>query len=265
MIGEAPGDGNIAKAGSVPGAEGTLKAGSVRGTEGTLKAGSVRGTEGMLKAGSMPEDGNTGVWFRPAVKADIPEITALIRAAVDAMEAQGIFQWDSIYPSEAVFLDDAEKGQLFAVVDAAAKGAAAKDTAARGAAAREAAPKDAAARRAAPRNVTAERTGGAIAAVYVVNCECDEQYRNAGWKGPEDSFRVIHRLCVHPMYQHRGLGKEILDHIEADLRCQGVQAIRLDVFSRNPYALALYRNQGYTMTGTADWRKGRFFLMEKLL
>ena len=219
--------------------------GSVPWVEGTLKAGSVRGTEGMSKAGSLPEDGNTGVWFRPAVKADIPEITALIRAAVDAMEAQGIFQWDSIYPSEAVFLDDAEKGQLFAVVDAAAKGAAAKDAAAR--------------------NVTAERTGGAIAAVYVVNCECDEQYRNADWKGPEDSFQVIHRLCVHPMYQHRGLGKEILDHIEADLRRQGVQAIRLDAFSRNPYALALYRDQGYTMTGTADWRKGRFYLMEKLL
>ena len=198
----------------------------------------------------MPGDGNTGVWFRPAEKADIPEITALIRAAVDAMEAQGIFQWDSIYPSEAVFLDDAEKGQLFAVVDAAAKGAAAKDAAVKGAAAR---------------NVTAERMGGTIAAVYVVNCECDEQYRNADWKGSEDSFRVIHRLCVHPMYQHRGLGKEILDHIEADLRRQGVQAIRLDAFSRNPYALALYRDQGYTMTGTADWRKGRFYLMEKLL
>lgn len=219
--------------------------GSLPGAEGMSKAGSLSRAEGTLKAGSVPEDENTGVWFRPAVKADIPEITALIRAAVDAMEAQGIFQWDSIYPSGAVFLDDAEKGQLFAVVDAAAKGAAAKDAAAR--------------------NVTAERTGSAIAAVYVLNCECDEQYRNADWKGPEDSFRVIHRLCVHPMYQHRGLGKEILDHIEADLRCQGVQAIRLDVFSRNPYALALYRNQGYTMTGTADWRKGRFFLMEKLL
>lgn len=107
--------------------------------------------------------------------------------------------------------------------------------------------------------------GGTIAAVYVVNCECDEQYRNADWKGSEDSFRVIHRLCVHPMYQHRGLGKEILDHIEADLRRQGVQAIRLNAFSRNPYALALYRDQGYTMTGTADWRKGRFYLMEMLL
>ena len=224
--------------------------GSLPGAEGMSKAGSLSWAEGTLKAGSVPEDGNTGVWFRPAEKADIPEITALIRAAVDAMEAQGIFQWDSIYPSEAVFLDDAEKGQLFAVVDAAAKGAAAKDAAA----------KDAAAR-----NVTAERTGGAIAAVYVVNCECDEQYRNADWKNPEGSFRVIHRLCVHPKYQHRGLGKEILDHIEADLRCQGVQAIRLDVFSRNPYALALYRNQGYTMTGTVDWRKGRFYLMEKLL
>ena len=109
--------------------------GSVPGAEDMLKAENVPGAEGTLKAGSVPGDGNTGVWFRPAEKADIPEITALIRAAVDAMEAQGIFQWDSIYPSEAVFLDDAEKGQLFVVVDAAAKSAAARGAAARGASA----------------------------------------------------------------------------------------------------------------------------------
>lgn len=179
-----------------------------------------------MKSGGTPAGGDTGVVFRAAVKGDLPEIAALIRAAVDAMEAQGIFQWDSVYPSEEVFLDDVEKGQLYAVEDTSTADA---------------------------------------AAVYVVNCECDEQYRNADWKGPDDSFRVIHRLCVHPKYQHRGLGKKILDHIEADLRRQGVRAIRLDAFSRNPYALSMYRSQGYTMTGTADWRKGRFYLMEKLL
>lgn len=223
--------------------------------EGMLKSGRAPGGGNTLKPGGAQGGGSAGVVFRAAVKADLPEIAALIRAAVDAMEAQGIFQWDSVYPSEEVFQDDIEKAQLFAAVDVDAADVAAADVTAKGAATENDTAK----------KITTDGTSGVIAAVYVVNCECDEQYRNADWKSPDDSFRVIHRLCVHPKYQHRGLGKEILDHIESDLRCQGVRAIRLDAFSRNPYALSMYRNQGYTMTGTADWRKGRFYLMEKLL
>ena len=39
----------------------------------------------------------------------------------------------------------------------------------------------------------------------------------------------------------------------------------MDVFSENPFALKLYKRNGYQVRGCADWRKGRFFLMEKSL
>lgn len=104
-----------------------------------------------------------------------------------------------------------------------------------------------------------------IAVVYVVNKESDEQYQNGDWNYPDSECRVIHRLCVNPAYQNRGVAKSTLLHIEEELREAGVETIRLDVFSRNPSALSLYQNNGYEKTGDADWRKGRFYLMEKHL
>jgi ribosomal protein S18 acetylase RimI-like enzyme len=102
-----------------------------------------------------------------------------------------------------------------------------------------------------------------IAVIYVISKEFDEQYKNGRWQFPESDFRIIHRLCVSPKYQHRGLAKQTLSHIEDHLKSIGVDSIRLDVFTENPYALKLYRNNGYTEVGHADWRKGRFLLMEK--
>ena len=97
---------------------------------------------------------------------------------------------------------------------------------------------------------------GGLCVVYAVNKECDEQYKNGRWKYPAAEFRVIHRLCVHPKHQNRGIARQTLAQVEE---------IRLDVYSENPFALALYQKNGYEKTGTADWLKGKFFLMEKYL
>ena len=112
------------------------------------------------------------------------------------------------------------------------------------------------------------RTGmvcGKTAVVYAVNKECDEQYHNGSWAYPDSEYRVIHRLCVDPQFQHRGIAKAALEHIEDELRREGVESIRLDVFTENPHALSLYRKNGYQSVGEAHWRKGRFLLMEKKL
>ncbi len=106
---------------------------------------------------------------------------------------------------------------------------------------------------------------GRIAVIYVLNDVCDGQYGNGAWKYPDREFRVLHRLCVDPAFQNRGIAGMTLSHIENELKKRGIGAVRLDVFSGNPYALALYRKNGYEKTGTAVWRKGTFLLMEKYL
>ena len=106
---------------------------------------------------------------------------------------------------------------------------------------------------------------GDVAVMFTINRECDEQYSLGAWKYPDSEYRILHRLCVDPVYQNRGIAGKTLEHIEEELRNSGVETIRLDVFCANPYALSLYRGSGYEEVGTAEWRKGRFFLMEKHL
>ena len=104
-----------------------------------------------------------------------------------------------------------------------------------------------------------------IAVVYALNKECDAQYRNGAWRYGGEDYCVIHRLCVAPACQNQGIARTTLQDIENRLKRRGIKAVRLDVFSGNPYALKLYADSGYAKVGTADWRKGRFFLMEKQL
>ena len=104
-----------------------------------------------------------------------------------------------------------------------------------------------------------------VSVLFTISKECDEQYNNGSWEYPNSEYRVIHRLCVDPAYQNRGIAKKTLAYIENNLRGKGIDSIRLDVFCNNPYAISLYYNSGYKKVGTAEWRKGKFLLMEKHL
>lgn len=102
-----------------------------------------------------------------------------------------------------------------------------------------------------------------LAVVFAVNRECDEAYRNGSWSCSDDGFCVIHRLCVNPTFQNQGVAKKALEYAEKQALQKGFQSVRLDVFSENPFAVRLYTGAGYERVGYADWRKGRFWLMEK--
>ena len=104
-----------------------------------------------------------------------------------------------------------------------------------------------------------------LAAVYVISRESDAAYKTAGWQCGDESACILHRFCVSPDHQRKGIGKAVLAHIERQIHEMGYESVRLDVFTENPYAQRLYRNSGYQVRGAADWRKGRFDLMEKKL
>lgn len=106
---------------------------------------------------------------------------------------------------------------------------------------------------------------GKIAVIYVLNQECEDEYKNGRWKYEDKSYAIIHRLCVNPVFQNTGVARTTMLHIEREALEKGFQAIRLDVFSENPIALKLYNDLGYCEVGHADWRKGRFYLMEKYI
>ena len=107
--------------------------------------------------------------------------------------------------------------------------------------------------------------GAQLIAIYTVNTEYNPEYLNAKWTYNGEMTCIIHRLCVSPEVQNRGIGKIVLNHIENQLQNMGFESVRLDVFSENPYAIRLYEKCGYVKRGYSDWRKGRFWLMEKKL
>ncbi len=106
---------------------------------------------------------------------------------------------------------------------------------------------------------------GKIAVIFALNKWQDEAYFGADWTYRDENFCVIHRLCVNPEFQNQGIAKKTLNYIEEKLSTEGIQSICLDVFTKNPFAIRLYEKAGYRKTGTADWRKGKFILMEKVL
>lgn len=104
-----------------------------------------------------------------------------------------------------------------------------------------------------------------IVSVLVVNDEFDNQYKNGNWEYDNERFAIIHRLCVNPIYQNQKVGKNTMIMIENLLQEEGIQSIRLDAFSLNPYALKMYETLGYKKVGETNWRKGLFYLLEKKL
>ena len=104
-----------------------------------------------------------------------------------------------------------------------------------------------------------------ITVCFVLSEEFDEEYKNGKWQWPDAKFCIIHRLCVSPDFQNRGIAAETLKYIENLCKSQGYDSIRLDCFTENPYSRKLYDKAGYSVIGYADWRKGRFELREKRL
>lgn len=109
------------------------------------------------------------------------------------------------------------------------------------------------------------RNGEKIASVFVINQYCDDEYKDGKWHYRDLSYRIVHRLCVNPDFQNKGIGTYTMNYIEKLVKQMGIQTIRLDCFTKNPYAVNMYKKLGYCVVGYADWRKGRFYLMEKKL
>lgn len=104
-----------------------------------------------------------------------------------------------------------------------------------------------------------------LTAVYTVNSECDDEYLNGNWENISEPYFIIHRLCVNPSLQNRGIGTSVMRHVEEWARNNHATSIRLDCFTRNINAIMMYTRLGYTVTGFAKYRKGTFILMEKSL
>lgn len=161
---------------------------------------------------------------RKAVQADLSEVFQVFQDAIRNLNANGIFQWDEIYPAEADLRADIEKETLYVCA-----------------------------------------VGDAIAAVFVLNRAYDPEYETGDWQYGQSRFYVVHRLCVNPAFQGKGIGTRAMMAAESIVKQLGGESVRLDAFSQNLISNKLYQKLGYDKVGEVRFRKGLFYLYEKKL
>ena len=83
----------------------------------------------------------------------------------------------------------------------------------------------------------------------------DEEYNVIKWLTPDDNNVYIHRLAIHPKYQHQGLAKQLMDFAEQKAREMSATSVRLDTFSQNKRNQQFYKARGYTQLGTIFFPK----------
>ena len=103
---------------------------------------------------------------------------------------------------------------------------------------------------------------GRTAGLVVVNEEESAEYADILWHY-SGKVMAVHRLTIDPAYQGRGLATKLMDFAEGMAATEGYRCIRLDAFTQNAAAVALYENRGYRRAGTGRFRKGLFFCYEK--
>ena len=95
------------------------------------------------------------------------------------------------------------------------------------------------------------RAGSCCIAAICLNEIQPEQYALLPWRCASGRALVIHRLCVDPARQQRGAARALMDFAEEFARGHGFASIRLDAYTGNPRALALYERRGYRRVGQA--------------
>jgi ribosomal protein S18 acetylase RimI-like enzyme len=116
-------------------------------------------------------------------------------------------------------------------------------------------------------NLFGMHEGIQLVGAIVLDTKESKKYKNLQWADIDGKPLVIHRLGVHPMYQGNGLGKRLLQFAEEFALKHGHSSIRLDVYSGNPGALALYERTGYREVGAIRFpnRPRPYYCFEKNL
>ena len=84
----------------------------------------------------------------------------------------------------------------------------------------------------------------------VLNQWQDPQWKEISWKLNQAKILVVHALVIKPLFQNQGIGQEMMITIEDLALKHGYTGIRLDAFSQNHQADALYQKLGYHYRGT---------------
>jgi len=90
---------------------------------------------------------------------------------------------------------------------------------------------------------------GKVAGAIVISTYMDDEYIPISWLTPNEKNVYIHRVCVHPDFQGKGLAQEMMGFAETQSKNQGFASVRLDTFSQNERNQRFYEKRGYQKLG----------------
>ena len=96
----------------------------------------------------------------------------------------------------------------------------------------------------------------------------DRVYETVHWLTPDTKSLYIHRLAVHPEFQKKGLGGQLMDFAEQFAIAKAYQSIRLDTFRQNPANQQFYEKRGFQKLDPIFFPKQSphpFYCYEKIL
>lgn len=102
-----------------------------------------------------------------------------------------------------------------------------------------------------------------LIAYISINEHFAKNYETINWQYFDSRPLIIHRLAVKSKFQGHGIAKKMMCFAEHKAQLEGYSTIRLDAFSKNPYALKLYKSLSYKYVGDVRFRKGIFYCFEK--
>jgi ribosomal protein S18 acetylase RimI-like enzyme len=106
------------------------------------------------------------------------------------------------------------------------------------------------------------RIDGRIAGMIVLNEHQEKEYQQLTWQY-HGRILVVHRLMIAPAFQNQKLATYLMRFAEVYAAANKYDAIRLDAFVHNSFALRLYQGLEYRQAGIVTFRKGPFHCFEK--
>lgn len=82
---------------------------------------------------------------------------------------------------------------------------------------------------------------------------------------PEPGAMKLHKCYVLPEFHGRGLGSQLLNHCEAEMRELGARRMLLAVNKRNVKAIAAYERNGFTVVESSVTDFGNGFVMDDFI
>lgn len=104
-----------------------------------------------------------------------------------------------------------------------------------------------------------------IQGIIVLNEHQDTAYKAIKWKYNLGRQLILHRLCIHPLYQGKGIARMLIKFAEDFGSDRKYESIRLDAFIPNIRACRMYEKLGYDKKEIVTLRKGDFYCYEKKL